>query len=324
MIRRLVSPRKNALPAPAPFLDRDANGAEFTIESAFAYCEEIARGHQENFPVASRFLPTNLRRHIWAIYAFARSADDFADEAKWEGQRKEALDYWESQLEQACFGTASHPVFVALQQTIDEYELPMPVLADLLTAFRMDLNVKRYATFAQLENYLRHSSHPVGRLMMAVFGYKQPQLHGYSDALCSALALSNFLQDVGTDIAEGRVYLPQEDLRHFGVDEEMLKLPRATLEVRQLLRFQVSRTRSLLERARPIIDRVGPEVGFEISLLWHTAAAVLDRIEAADFDVLARRPNLTSADKAKLFARAAQERLPQVGRIGTYFRGETR
>ncbi len=314
MIRRLVTPRKNALPAPSPFLDRDDNGVPFTVERAFAYCEEIARGHQENFPVASRFLPEPLRRHVWAIYAFARSADDFADEPRWDGQRAEALAYWEAQLEQAFFGTATHPVFVALHDTIERFDLPMPLLAELLTAFRMDLNFKSYATFSQLENYLRHAAHPVGRLMMHVFGYRAPQFHGYSDALCSALALCNFLQDVGVDYADGRVYLPKDDLRHFGVDEAMLGLPRATLEVRQLIRFQVSRTRALLERARPIIDRVGPEVGFEISLLWHAGAAVLDRIEAIDFDVLHRRPTLSSADKARMVAKAASERWPRVGR----------
>ena len=314
MIRRLVTPRKNALPAPTPFLDCDANGEAFSIQNAFAYCEEIARGHQENFPVASRFLPEPLRCHIWAIYAFARSADDFADEPRWEGQRNEALEYWDAQLEQAFFGTATHPVFVALQSSIERFDLPMPLLGELLTAFRMDLNVNRYATFAQLENYLRHAAHPVGRLMMQVFGYQEAQLHSYSDALCSALALCNFLQDVGADMADDRVYLPQEDLRHFGVDEAMLRLPRATLEVRQLIRYQVSRTRALLERARPIILRVGSEVGFEISLLWHTGAAVLDRIESIDYDVLHRRPTLSSTDKARMVARAASERWPRVGR----------
>lgn len=314
MIRRLVTPKKNAMPAPTPFMDKDPAGQAFSTESAFEYCEAIARGHQENFPVASRFLPEPLRRHIWAIYAFARSADDFADEARWEGQRQEALDYWEGQLEQAFFGSANHPVFIALSSTIERYDLSMPLLQDLLTAFRMDLNVKRYATFAQLENYLRHAAHPVGRLMMSVFGYRDPKLHGYADALCSALALSNFLQDVAADYADGRVYLPQEDLRHFGVDEAMLGLPRATLEVRQLLRYQVSRTRALLERARPLIDRVGPEVGFEISLLWHAGSAVLDRIEALDYDVLYRRPTLGSGDKARMVARAASERWPRVGR----------
>lgn len=311
MIRRVAHPRKNAEPAPALELSRDEAGVPFTVEGAYAYCERMARGHYENFPVASRFVPGYLRKHVWAAYAFARSADDFADEARYAGRRREALDFWESALERAFFGEAEHPVFVALKDTIEKRDVPIAPFRDLLTAFNMDLSVDRYATYAELERYMQHSAHPVGRLMLYIFNVRDASLHRYSDDVCTALQLTNFTQDVGVDLAKDRIYLPAEDLRHFGVTEEMLFARRVTPEIRDLLRFQVARARSLYERGRPIIDKVGPELGFELALIWNGGMTILDKIEAVDYDVFQRRPTLKAADKAKMTARAATQRWPR-------------
>ena len=311
MIRRVVEPKPNAEPQPELSITVDERGKPFTVEAAYAYCERMARGHYENFPVASRFVPQALRRHVWALYAFARSADDFADEPRWAGRRAEALMYWEDQLEHAFHGEATHPVFVALKNTFSERDLPISPLRDLLTAFSMDLSINRYSTWSQLERYIMHSAHPVGRTVLYIFGYDDPALQHYSDDICSALHLANFLQDVAVDLSKDRIYLPEEDLKHFGVSEAMLFARRATPEFRDLMRFEVARARALFERGRPLIDKVGPELGFELAMIWNGGMMVLDKIESAEFDVFRRRPTLNAADKARMAARAAKARWPQ-------------
>jgi squalene synthase HpnC len=287
------------------------SGAPYTVEAAFAYCERMARGHYENFPVASRFVPARLRPFVWAVYAFARSADDFADEARFAGRRAEALGFWEEQLERCFHGEAEHPVFIALRDAVEKCDLPIAPLRDMLTAFTMDLSVNRYQTYAQLERYFQHSAHPVGRLVLHIFGYREPSLHCFSDDVCAALQLTNFLQDVGIDLAKDRIYLPQEDLKHFGVTESMLFARQVTPELRDLYRFEVARARSLFERGRPIIDRVGPELGFELAMIWQGGNTILDKLEAVGYDVFRRRPTLNAADKARMVARAATQRWPQ-------------
>ena len=306
MIQRIVEPRiKNAEPAPELRVP-----GRFSVEEAYAYCERMARGHYENFPVASRFVPAELRKHVWAIYAFARSADDFADEARFAGRRAEALAFWEESLERAFYGEAEHPVFVALRDTVEARDLPINPLRDMLTAFNMDLRVNRYPTWSTVENYCAHSAHPVGRLMLYIFNYRDPALHRYADDFCTALQLTNFLQDVGVDVAKDRIYVPQEDLLHFGVPESAIYSRKATPAFRELMRFEVARARALFERGRPLIGKVGSELAFELALIFHGGSTILDKIEAVDYDVFARRPQLGTADKARMIARAATRKLP--------------
>jgi squalene synthase HpnC len=307
MIRRVVEPRPNA--EPAPQLEVVA-GAHYTVAEAFAYCERLARGHYENFPVASRFVPARLRPYVWSIYAFARSADDFADEARYAGRRAEALAFWETELERAFHGEAEHPIFVALKETVERCALPITPLRDLLTAFNMDLSVTRYPTWKTLENYAAHAAHPVGRLVLYVFGYTDPALHAFSDDLCAGLQLANVIQDVAIDLTQDRIYIPEEDRLHFGVSEAMLFQRRLTTELRDLLRFEVARARALFERGRPLVDKVGSDLGFELSLIWHGGMGILDKIESVGFDVFRRRPQLNAADKARIVTRAAAQRWP--------------
>jgi squalene synthase HpnC len=314
MIRRVVEPKPNAEPQPELSITVDERGRPYSVEAAYAYCERMARGHYENFPVASRFVPQALRRHMWAVYAFARSADDFADEPRWAGRRAEALRYWEDQLEHAFHGEAQHPVFVALKQTFGERDLPISPLRDLLTSFSMDLSVKRYPTWSQLERYMMHSAHPVGRLVLYIFGYDDPSLQHYSDDICAALHLTNFLQDMAVDLTKDHIYLPEEDLKHFGVTEAMLfdhQRSKIGPEFRDLMRFQVARARALFERGRPLVDKVGPELGFELAMIWNGGMMVLDKIEASHYDVFRHRPTLNAADKARMVTRAAKARWPQ-------------
>jgi hydroxysqualene synthase len=291
-------------PAPLPWLDPPPG--PFSVEAAYRYCEEFARAHHESYPVASRLVPADLRPHVIALYAFGRAADDFADEPEYEGRRFEALDAWNEELDRCFHGEATHPVFVALADTIERRGLTHPPFEDLLSAFRADIEVRRYQTFSSLRGYTARSADPVGRLLLSLFGYREPELVRFADEISTALQLTNFWQDVAADAARDHIYLPAEDLHFFGVTEADIKALKPTRPIRDLLRYQVARTRALYERGRPLLSRLGSDLRLELALIWLIGTALLDKIEAADFDVFTRRPEITARDKAKVLARAAK------------------
>jgi squalene synthase HpnC len=287
----------------------------FSLAESYAFCERIARGHFDSYALARRFVPEAMRPHVWALYAFARSADDFADEPRYDGRRRELLTDWEDKLERAFHGDAEHPIFIALADTVEKCELPITPLRDLLNAYVIDLSVTRYATAAQLDCYAGLAAHPIGRLFLHLFGQSDPCLHRFSDEICTAVQIAKVCQDVSLDLMRDRVYLPAEDLRHFGVTEAMLQDRSASGEVRDLIRYQVMRARCLLERGRPLIDRlrrIDGGLAFQVALIYHSTAALLEQIERADFDVLARRPRLGNAEKADVLVRASSARWPNV------------
>lgn len=292
-----------------------------SVDAAYAFCERIARGHFDSYALARRFVPEAMRPHVWALYAFARSADDFADEPRYEGRRRELLAAWEDHLDRACHGEADHPIFVALADTVEKCELPVTPLRDLLNAYVIDLSVSRYATAAQFDRYAGLAAQPIGRLFLHLFGQSDPALHRFSDEICTAVQIAKVCQDVALDRMRDRVYLPAEDLRHFGVTEAMLEERSACAEVRDLIRYQVSRARMLLERGRPLIERlrrIDGALAFQVALIYHSTTALLEQIERADFDVLARRPRLGNAEKADVLVRASSARWPSaaVRRVG--------
>jgi squalene synthase HpnC len=301
--------------AKAPIKWLDPPEGPWPVERAYAYCEEFARAHTESYPVASRFVPAELRPHLVALYAFARSADDFADEPEYEGRRVEALDRWEEALGRCAHGEADHPVFVALADTIEKRDLPIPPLEDMLSAFRTDLEVRRYASFSSLRGYTARSADPVGRLLLALFGYRDPELVRYADEMSTALQLTNFWQDVAADAARDHIYIPAEDLHFFGVTEAELKALKPTPRLRDLLRFEVTRTRALYERGRPLLDKVGTDLRMELTLIWLVGTTILDKIEGAGFDVFAQRPAIRRRDQAVIMARAAKEWASNLGAL---------
>jgi hydroxysqualene synthase len=303
--------------APPPMAVLDEPRRSYAAEEAYAYCERLAQRRDESVPVASRFLPPEARPHVLSVYAFARAANDFADEVYYADRRAESLDRWEDELLRAFHDEADHPIFVALQHTIERCDLPVTPFSDLLMSFRMDLSVNRYPTFLDLRRYCAMSSESVGRIILYIFGYRDPALMAYADDMCAGLQIANFLQDLGLDFNghRGRLYLPLEDLRHFGVTEQSLRRCEVTTEFRDLMRFQVARARALLERGRPLIDRVGRELSFELELTWQSGQAILDKIEAVGYDVFRRRPTLGRADRARLVAMAVARRWPRfIGR----------
>jgi phytoene synthase len=275
-----------------------------SLREARDFCSRLARQHYENFPVASRLLPGAVRPAIQAIYAFARIADDFADEEAHEGRRLERLDEWGAMLEDCFRGRAIHPVFVALRDAVERHGLPPEPFRDLLAAFRMDVTTKRYPDFAALLRYCRLSANPVGRLVLNLFGHLDPVLVGRSNAFCTALQLTNHWQDVAIDLARDRIYLPADDRERLGVTEEEMRNGRVTDGFRALMREQIERTRALLAAARPLCDAVRGRLRLELRLTWIGGGRILEAIEAAGCDVFTRRPTLGVGDALLILGRA--------------------
>lgn len=281
----------------------------YTVPEAFAYCEGMARAHYENFPVGSLLVPKARRKHVYSIYAFARTADDFADEGydsgEWtEARRLAALTDWEHKLDESFAGRAEHPVFVALAATAAELKLPVQLFKDLLSAFKQDVIKRRYAGFAEVLDYCTRSANPVGRLILLLFDYRDERLHQLSDHICTALQLANFWQDVAVDIKKDRIYLPQEEMTRFGVTEEDLRNRRFSAAYADLLRFQVERTREIFALGQTLPAQVRGRLAVELRLTWLGGMRILERIEALGYDTLNARPKITTSDKLVLFLRA--------------------
>lgn len=261
----------------------------FTLDEAFAHCRQRVRAHSENFPVGL-FVPKARRRYVWALYAFARAADDFADEPRYAGTRVQKLDEWEARLHACYEGRAEDPIFLALGETARRLEIPKPLLLDLLSAFRQDVVKSRYETWDELLDYCRRSADPVGRLVLKIFEQHDPALPPWSDAICTALQLANHWQDLALDLKKDRLYVPRELLARFGVREWDLNAGRVDAPFKELMRELVERTRALFARGRPLCDRVGRELRFEMRLTWLGGARILDGLEAVGYDMFRRRP----------------------------------
>lgn len=286
----------------------DPLSSAHSLGEARAFCARLARAHYENFPVASWLIPRRVRPAVQAIYAFARIADDFADEEAHEGRRTERLAEWERMLDGCFRGEAIHPVFVALRDAVATFSLPRQSFADLLAAFRMDVHTRRYADEPALLEYCRLSANPVGRLLLRLFGYDEPELARRSDAICTALQLTNHWQDVAIDLKRDRIYLPADARSRHGVTEEELRAGTAGAGFRALMREQVARVRGLFAEGRPLCDAVRGRFRLELRLTVLGGERILDRIEARRFDVLSRRPKLGPADALVILGRAARWR----------------
>jgi squalene synthase HpnC len=243
------------------------------------------RARTENFPVASLLFPRRLRPHLRAVYGFARLVDILGDEI--EVDRLAALDELERELDACYTGEATWPVMRVLQPTIREFLLSREPFLRLIEANRMDQRVSEYETWANLREYCRHSADPVGRLVLGLLRRDgEPELLAASDDVCTGLQLVNFLQDVPRDLELGRVYLPLEDRRRFGVSE----LDRPSPELLELLRFEAARARGLLLAGRLLRARIGGRIGRGVGLFARGGLAALDALETAHWDVFTQRP----------------------------------
>jgi hydroxysqualene synthase len=303
---------------------------DMNIRAAYAECRKLARRHYENFPVASRLVPSDKRDALAAIYAFARGADDLADQPK-VSARLERLAEWRANLRACVLGEPGSaypgvarslagevgPVFLALGDTVRRFALSEEHFENLLRAFESDVRQNRHPNFDSLLAYSSGSANPVGRLVLELFGHRDARLFELSDSICTALQLTNFWQDVGVDLARDRVYVPMEDLARFGVSLDALRDGRLDEGWRRLMAIEVRRTRELFERGRGLPEKVVPELRRQLRLTWLGGTTILERIEAADFDVFNRRPKLTRLDFARLYWRARRplEPLPSAEHV---------
>src|SRR6476659_8864659 len=238
-------PESYRIPAAAP-----------SLEEARQYCERLAKTHYENFSVATWFLPRRLRQHFFNVYAYCRISDDLGDEVGDTTASLELLDQWHRELDACYEGSPKHPVFVALAETVRQFDIPKHEFSDLLTAFRQDQTVTRFESFNDVLAYCQYSANPVGHLVLYLCGYRDAERQQLSDYTCTALQLANFWQDVSVDYDKGRIYLPLEDLRRFGVTEEQIANKQNTPAFCSMMKFEVERARDWFRRGLPLVGKV--------------------------------------------------------------------
>ena len=282
----------------------DAN-VDWTLATAEDYCRHLARSHYENFTVASWLLPRDLRQHFANVYAYCRTADDLADESPDSAENLRMLDAWEEQLHDCYRGRAEHPVFIALAETIREFDIPVEPFAALLTAFRQDQRVKRYDTIEELENYCHHSANPVGRIVLHMGRCCDDHSISLSDSICTGLQLINFCQDVARDWRErGRIYLPRQTLDKNPGSEQAILDGKANAAFRSAVAEEVGRGEGMLHNGWPLVRIVPAELKVDVELFIRGGLAVADAIRRLNFDVLTSRPVVGKWTKAKLFTTA--------------------
>jgi squalene synthase HpnC len=277
----------------------------FDLAASYDFCARLAKSHYENFTVASWLMPREMRPHMYAIYAYARMADDFAD----EHHDLAMLDAWERELDSAYAGTPRHPVFIALADTVRRFEIPRAPFQDLLTAFRSDVDFKGFETLDDLLGYSRYSANPVGRLVLYLFGDRDAERQHLSDLICSGLQLANFWQDVAVDLGKGRIYLPRRDMQRFGVTANHLAAHTFSAEFRELMRHEVGVARAMLVEGGELHRRVDKRLSRDILMFAGGGMAILRAIERIDYDVFRSRPELTRMDYLKLGWNAFRGRL---------------
>ena len=304
------APAEYAVPAVRP-----------TLAEAQAWCRALATSHYENFHVATFFLPKRVRPHFESIYAFSRVADDLGDEVADTATATRLLSTWEAMLDE-CYDQperSMHPVFVALLKTVDETGVPRQLFADLIHAFEMDQVKTRYESLDELVGYSRLSANPVGRLVLWVSGYRDEERAVLSDRVCTALQLANFWQDVVEDWERGRLYLPAAEMRRFGVTDEQIAVKRFTPEFAAMMTYLVGYAGAMLSGGASISKTVDRELATTLSLFVKGGDAALAGVVAQGYDVLAKRPSVSTATKVKLLVGALAGKA-----LGVFSRGEVR
>jgi len=325
-------PREYAIPERAP-----------SLEESQQYCSRLAHSHYENFSVVTWFLPKHLHQHFYNVYAYCRISDDLGDEVGDPQQSLALLDAWEAELNATYLslvpqrlkpesflnsaGTPEgvplqsagepaqdtagprHPVFIALRETIREFDIPRAPFANLLTAFRQDQTITRFPTFEDVLAYCKNSANPVGHLVLYLCGYRDAGRQQLSDYTCTALQLANFWQDVAVDYGKGRIYLPLDSLAKFGVSESDIAERRVTPQFLEMMKFEVARARDWFRMGLPLVGKVDKHLATDLDLFSRGGLEILNAIEQQDYDVLTKRPAISKPRKLWLVARAAVGKL---------------
>jgi squalene synthase HpnC len=269
-------------------------------QEAEAYCRTLARTHYENFPVVSWLLPRHLHQHFYNVYAYCRWADDLGDEVGDASRACELLAWWRLELEACYRGEATHPVFIALRPTIEEFAIPCQPFEDLLSAFEQDQHVREYESFEALRDYCCRSADPVGRIILYLCGSFSEPNAAWSDSICTGLQLANFWQDVARDFDIGRVYLPRKSRLRFGYTDNDLANRVTNAPFVELMQFEVARARHYLSAGWPLVDVLPGRLRLDIDLFVRGGLRTLDRIERIGYRVWQTRPVLTKLDIARL------------------------
>jgi squalene synthase HpnC/squalene synthase HpnD len=275
-----------------------------STETAQQYTRWLATHHYENFNVVSWLLPKALHQHFYNVYAYCRWADDLGDEIPDTNRALELLDWWEQELNACYDGHPSHPVFVALSETIVAKDIPKQPFADLLKAFRQDQTTKRYPTWDAVINYCVYSANPVGRLVLYLCGYRDAERQKLSDATCTALQLANFWQDVGRDLEKGRIYIPLDIAATHGLTETDIVARNFDDRYPRLMKDLIARTRTLFAEGMPLAKMVNARLSVDLEMFSRGGLAVLDAIEASGYDTLHHRPSIGKAKQIRLLGRA--------------------
>jgi squalene synthase HpnC/squalene synthase HpnD len=280
-----------------------------TVAEAERYTRRLATHHYENFNVVSWLLPRRLHQHFYNLYAYCRWADDLGDEIPDPAKALSLLNEWDQELRDCYAGEPSHPVFIALRETITALDIPIEPFSDLLIAFRQDQTVRRYATWDDVFAYCRYSANPVGRLVLYLCGYRDGERQRLSDATCTALQLANFWQDVTRDLQKGRIYIPLEALAAHGLTEEDIVKRRFDARYVSLMKELISRTRQLFAEGMPLAGTVDSALRVDIEMFSRGGLAVLDAIEGTGYNTLEHRPSIAKSKQLGLLARALFLRL---------------
>jgi squalene synthase HpnC len=279
-----------------------ANGCSPKI--AQQYTKWLATHHYENFNVVSWLLPKELHQHFYNVYAYCRWADDLGDEIPDKDRALGLLAWWETELDACYEGRPSHPVFVALHETVVAKDIPKQPFADLLKAFRQDQVVKRYATWEGVLDYCVYSANPVGRLVLYLCGYRDEERQKLSDATCTALQLANFWQDVARDLEKGRMYIPLDRAAAHGASERQIVEKKFDPRYVALMKELIAYTRALFEKGKPLSRMVSGKLSVDLAMFNRGGLAVLDAIESIGYDTLNRRPEVSKGKQVRLLGRS--------------------
>ena len=274
-------------------------------ESGYEQALLLAKSHYENFPVVSVLIPSRLRKHVAIIYWFARTADDLADEGNLlVEERIEKLDAFENEFKLCLTNDAETNFVAALKRTIISKKLSSENFFNLLKAFKQDVIKKRYNNFDEVLDYCSNSANPVGRILLELFDIRNDKAFFYSDKICTALQITNFIQDTKIDYQKGRIYYPLDELQHFQVDEKVFEMNGNNLNLKKLIEFSVKRTQKLFDEGRNLLEYISGRFKHEIAWTINGGEEILRKIRGADFDVISRRPKLSKSDYIRIFIKS--------------------
>jgi phytoene synthase len=271
-------------------------------DGAQAFCLRLAC-ERRDFDWVRRFASRRLRPHMAALYAFARIVRDMAGDPAHEGARRQRLEDWRRQLRELGSRPPEHPVFAALGRTLQEFSLPASLCDDLISAGLQDVAQSRYRTYDELLGLCRRAADPLGRLLFMMHGHREESVLRYSDALCSGLLMTRFWRDLSLDLKRDRIYIPEEDFQAFGYTEADLRMGVCNEKFRELMKFEINRTRALFEQARPLPDKLPRLLAWQVRLTWYGERETLRRIRKRGFDTITQRPLLSRWDWLPLILR---------------------